>query len=199
MPKYRILSIDGGGLRELIAARILQRLNQTPGISGWLDLADLIAGTSTGGILALGIASEKSLEDICNLYIQKGPEIFDGSIWDDVLLLSVGTGVDLTYIKGENVDWGYAQWARPLISIILKGVMGISDYQAKELLGMHYHRLQVVFEHGEKMPMDAVKKIPRMDEVEGLMTLLQPGNGSSGIGLHSLEKRFIDLSSPCFC
>ena len=54
MAKCRILSLDGGGLRGLITARILQRLNDDPKIKGWLDDVDLFAGTSTGGILALG-------------------------------------------------------------------------------------------------------------------------------------------------
>jgi patatin-like phospholipase/acyl hydrolase len=57
MPTYRILSLDGGGLRGLITARLLQRLDAMPGIAGWLGRADLLVGTSTGGILALGLAA----------------------------------------------------------------------------------------------------------------------------------------------
>ena len=50
MAKYRILSLDGGGLRGLITARLLARLNAHPQIAGWLDTVDLFAGTSTGGM-----------------------------------------------------------------------------------------------------------------------------------------------------
>lgn len=293
MAKYRILSLDGGGLRGLITARMLQRLNDEPEIPGWLEKADLIAGTSTGGILALGLAAGKSAKEIGDLYKNKGSEIFDDSIWDDIrdlgktigaeysnkalkkelrsifgtttleqltrkvaipafdldneakdtrqrswkpkifhnfsgetsdganlaadialytssaptyfpsadgyidggvfannpslvaiaqaisrsntdeeranladiVLLSVGTGISLTYIKGKSLDWGYAQWIKPLINILMDGVAGISDYQARELLGSRYHRLQVVFKTTENIPLDAVNKLDRMDEI----------------------------------
>jgi patatin-like phospholipase/acyl hydrolase len=67
MAKYGVLSLDGGGLRGLITARLLDRLNSNPKISGWLDSVDLCAGTSTGGILALGLAIGKSPNEICDL------------------------------------------------------------------------------------------------------------------------------------
>ncbi|MBV7426588.1 MULTISPECIES: hypothetical protein [unclassified Acidovorax] len=38
MAKYRILSLDGGGLRGLITARLLARLNGHPQIAGWPDV-----------------------------------------------------------------------------------------------------------------------------------------------------------------
>lgn len=293
MAKYRILSLDGGGLRGLITVRLLQQLNQTPVTKGWLDKVDLIAGTSTGGILALGIASGKSLEEMANLYLLEGPKIFDDSFWDnlrdlgksvgadysnkalkktlintfgnqtlgdlpkkvtiptfdldnesqdnkkrtwkpkifhnfagsdsdakfllsdvalytssaptyfpsadgyidggvfannpsmvamvqaisernknaerasvdEIALLSVGTGVSLSYIKGPTLDWGYAQWVKPLINILMDGVAGISDYQAAQLLGDSYHRLQVVFDSKETIELDDVSKLKRMSEI----------------------------------
>lgn len=72
---YKILSLDGGGLRGLITARLLQRLNAEQAIGGWLDRADLIVGTSTGGILALGLAEGKTAQQIADLYKTKGPDI----------------------------------------------------------------------------------------------------------------------------
>jgi patatin-like phospholipase/acyl hydrolase len=293
MAKYRILSLDGGGLRGLITARLLDRLNNTSEISGWLSEVDLYAGTSTGGILALALAVGKSPDEICTLYKDKGKKIFDDSIWDDIrdlgktigadydnknlktelkrifgatklseiskkvaiptfdldneaktpadrtwkpkifhnftgedsdgealaadvalytssaptyfpsadgyidggvyannpsiiaiaqaisksndvperaqlddlVMLSAGTGVSLTYIKGKNLNWGYAQWIKPLISVLMDGVAGISDYQANELLAGRYYRLQIVFDPAETIPMDAVGKLDRMDEI----------------------------------
>jgi len=304
MASYKILSLDGGGLRGLITARMLQRLNDDPAIAGWLNSVDLVAGTSTGGILALGLAAGKSPQEICNLYLNKGPDIFDDSIWDnirdlgktvgaeysnkvlkkelkaifgtktlaqlnkkvaiptfdldneaadtnkrswkpkifhnftgagsdgahpaadialytssaptyfpsadgyidggvfannpslvalvqaisqsnipaerakldDVVLLSVGTGISLTYIKGQTLDWGFAQWVKPLIDILMDGVAGISDYQARELLGSRYRRLQVVFDANESIPMDAVKKLDRMDEIGRTFDLTETKN-----------------------
>ena len=292
MAKYRILCLDGGGLRGLITARLLARLNAHPQVAGWLSTVDLFAGTSTGGILALGLACGKTPEEICTVYKERGGVIFDDSIWDnlrdlgktvgadysskglkaelkavfgdlklrdiprkvaiptfdldneevpakrtwkpkifhnfqgadsdgeqlvahiaqytssaptyfpsadgyidggvyannpsivalaqaisrrnqpaeraaldEVVMLSLGTGVSLTYIKGQTLDWGYAQWAQPLINVLMDGVAGISDYQARQLLDDRYHRLQIVFQPNETIALDAVDNLDRMDEI----------------------------------
>jgi len=290
MAKYRVLSIDGGGIRGIVTTVMMQRLAATPGLEGFLDKVDLIAGTSTGGLLALAIARGKSLEEIRNLYIDDGPEIFDDSWIDDLLdlgklrgadyktapmrrvlkrvlgeattlgqleknvlvttfdldnehqkkrkrtwkpklfhnfqgpgndrselaydvglytaaaptyfpsvdgyidggvyannpamcalaqtqderyldppvdlkdvvLLSLGTGTSLFYIKGKTHDWGYAQWIKPLISLMLDGISGIADYQCQQMLRDRYHRLAPVFPPDVSIPMDEVKKIPYM-------------------------------------
>ena len=80
-------------------------------------------------------------------------------------MLSLGTGVSLTYIKGQALDWGYAQWAQPLINVLMDGVAVISDYQARQLLDDRYHRLQIVFKPNETIALDAVDKLDRMDEI----------------------------------
>ncbi|MCD4748377.1 MAG: hypothetical protein K8R59_03295 [Thermoanaerobaculales bacterium] len=38
-----------------------------------------------------------------------------------VALLSLGTGASPFHIKGKRHDWGYAQWIKPLISLMLDG------------------------------------------------------------------------------
>jgi hypothetical protein len=73
--------------------------------------------------------------------------------------------MSLRYIKRKSVDWGCAQWARPLIDVLMDGVAGIADYQARQLLDDRYHRLQIVFAPDETIPMDAVDKLDRMDEI----------------------------------
>jgi patatin-like phospholipase/acyl hydrolase len=288
MAKYRVIAIDGGGIRGLITTIILQRIVATPGLENFLGTIDLIAGTSTGGLLALAIARPLELTTIRELYIEKGPEIFDDSWLDDlvdlgklrgadydikvlrrelrrllgdatlgdlkkrvlittfdldneapdpgkrtwkpklfhnftgtnndrgssavdvglytsaaptyfpsvdgyidggvyasnpamcalaqtqdrrysptpaldeVLLLSLGTGLNLEYIKGKTHDWGFAQWARPLISLMLDGTAGIADYQCRQILGDRYHRLDPVFPAGKTVPLDDVSKIDFM-------------------------------------
>lgn len=75
---YRILSIDGGGIRGLIPALVLaelERITQTPCAS----LFDLIAGSSTGGILALGLAKGYPATELARLYEREGPAIFGRS------------------------------------------------------------------------------------------------------------------------
>ena len=295
MAKYRVLSIDGGGIRGLITTVMMQRLEAAPGLDGFLDKVDLIAGTSTGGLLALGIARGLPLDEIRDLYLNEGNEIFDDSWIDDLLdlgklrgadyktknmsrvfkevlgenttlgdldkhvlitafdldnedpnnekrswkpklfhnlqgpgsdrqelaykvglytaaaptyfpsvdgyidggvyannpsmcalaqtqddkyftpppdvsdvvLLSLGTGTSLFHIKRKNLDWGYAQWIKPLISLMLDGISGIADYQCKQILRDRYHRLAPVFPSDVSIPMDAVKKMPYMVEFAG--------------------------------
>jgi patatin-like phospholipase/acyl hydrolase len=288
MAKYRVLSIDGGGIRGLVTTGLLQRIVPTPGLENFLDSIDLLAGTSTGGLLALGIAHQLNLAQIGDLYVKKGPKVFDDSWLDDlvdlgrlrgadyninplrqelkklfgdtslgqlkkrvlittfdldnedltkrtwkpklfhnfpgpnndqaalawkvglytsaaptyfpsvdgyidggvyasnpsmcalaqtqdrryspdppledIVLLSLGTGTSLQYVKGRSHDWGYAQWVRPLVSLMLDGTAGIADYQCQQILGERYHRLAPVFPVGVTVAMDHVDKIPYMIE-----------------------------------
>lgn len=78
----RILSIDGGGIRGLIPSCFLNSLEQQ---SGWRihEMFDLVAGTSTGGILALGLTLQGSTgqakytaTDMIGLYKDHGKLIF---------------------------------------------------------------------------------------------------------------------------
>lgn len=285
--RYRILSLDGGGIRGLLTAILLERLEQV--VPGWLERVDLLAGTSTGGILALGLAHGLSPSDLRDLYEKKGPDIFDDSWLDDlrdlgrlvgaeysnraltrelqalfgdtrlaelkkhvlvpafdldnekpdpaqrcwapkffhnfpgpdsdgaqpawtvalytsaapayfpsvdgyidggvvannpamaalaqtrdrrafkrpprldrVALLSIGTGRSLMRIGGKNLNWGYAQWARPILDIIAEGLTGVADYQCRKMLDARYHRLAPVFPPGARFPLDAVKRIPAL-------------------------------------
>jgi len=290
MAKYRVVSIDGGGIRGLVTAIVLQRIVATPGLEDLLDSVDLVAGTSTGGLLALAIARKLDLVAIRDLYVERGPAIFDDSWLDDlvdlgklrgadygtqplrselkklfgkttlgqlgkrvlisafdldnesadpakrtwkpklfhnfpgpssdraalavdvglytsaaptyfpsvdgyvdggvyannpamcalaqtqdtrysptpalsdVLLLSLGTGTSLQYVTGKTLDWGYAQWVKPLINLMLDGTAGIADYQCRQILGERYHRLAPVFPAGTTVPLDAVDKVPYLVE-----------------------------------
>jgi patatin-like phospholipase/acyl hydrolase len=295
MTKYRVLSIDGGGIRGLITTILLQRIAAAPGLENFLNSIDLVTGTSTGGLLALAMAKELDLSEVRDVYVKKGSKIFDDS-WlddlvdlgklrgadystkglrrelkrlfgntrlgelskrvlitafdldnedakrrewkpklfhnfagskndraalirdvglytsaaptyfpsvdgyidggvyagnpamcglaqtqdprydptpplDDVLLLSLGTGRSLQYIKGKSHDWGYAQWAKPLISLMLDGTAGIADFQCKQMLQERYHRLAPVFPVGVTVPMDDVDKIPYMVEFAEMLPI----------------------------
>lgn len=76
-----LLSLDGGGIRGLIPALWLvevERRLRRSGKGSVRDHFDLIAGTSTGSILACGIASGLSPQQIADLYVQRHQEIFPG-------------------------------------------------------------------------------------------------------------------------
>ena len=94
MAKCRILSIDGGGIRGLLAARILERLDILE--PKWLPLTAMMAGTSTGGIIALALASGMTPHDIGDFYRKFGATIFDDSLLDDILDLGKLIGADYT-------------------------------------------------------------------------------------------------------
>ncbi len=287
---YRVLSLDGGGIRGVVTATLLERLaDEVPDL---VAKCDILAGTSTGGIIALGLAKGLSTQETKRIYIENGHRIFDDSIWDDIVdmgrlrgaeygnrklrnllkkwlgektrlsnlrkrvvvpafdldnehpdrdrrnwkpkvfhnfpgkdsdgglhawrvalytsaaptyfpsvdgfvdggvfannpsmialaqtqderthpqaprlssvrLLSLGTGTSPTYIHGKRHDWGYAQWARPIISLMTDGTMGIADYQCRALLGDRYHRLAPTFPGGVSHPLDDVDGVPEMIE-----------------------------------
>lgn len=300
MTKYRIISIDGGGIRGLISTILLQRILKEPGLENILQDTDLLAGTSTGGLLALGIAKGLSLERIRSVYEIEGPKIFDDS-WldnirdlgklrgadysiqplrkeltnllgetnlgqlrkkvlitafdldngegearnwkpklfhnfagpgndraelavnvglytsaaptffpsvdgyidggvyannpamcalaqsldkrysptpaiDEIVIFSLGTGKTLEYISGNTVDWGYAQWVKPLLDLMFDGVAGIADFQCRQLLHERYHRLSPVLPKKPKIPMDGVKRIPEMIDIANKVDLTETLN-----------------------
>ena len=64
----------------------------------------------------------------------------------EIRLLSLGAGLEPKYITGRHVDWGWGQWARPLVSLMVSGVMGVADFQCEQILGPRYHRLDALFD-----------------------------------------------------
>jgi len=73
--RFQILSLDGGGLRGMYTAAVLARLEEDLGIR-IVDHFDLIAGTSTGGIIALGLGLGMTPREILEFYAAHGPRIF---------------------------------------------------------------------------------------------------------------------------
>lgn len=72
---FRILSIEGGGILGAFAAGALAELELSTGCR-IVDHFDLIAGTSTGGIIAIGLAMGIPADDIRDFYLQHGRSIF---------------------------------------------------------------------------------------------------------------------------
>lgn len=289
MASFRILSCDGGGIRGVLTAALLDRpLNEYPALlHDRPNTITILAGTSTGGILALGLAAGLTPKQIRDLYVVNGKLIFDSSWTRDVVevggqsgskydnvnlkqilqdtfggqklkdlksrvliasfrldnqapdpskrtwspkffhnfpgsdsdgespvvdvamatsaaptyfpsydgyvdggviannpslaavaqaldgrnqsgeraalaeikLLSVGTGASLQYIEGQSLDWGDAQWIKPILNVMMDGSVGVADFQCAQLLGDRYCRLEPIFPAGKSFPMDDVGKI----------------------------------------
>lgn len=90
MATVTVLAIDGGGIRGMIPAAFLNRLEHQTGHCA-SDLFDYIAGTSTGGILALGLGLKRpgtsrpySAEDLMSLYTAEGGHIFSRSFFHTI-------------------------------------------------------------------------------------------------------------------
>lgn len=106
-PQYRVLSIDGGGIRGLIPALVLAEIEKRTG-KRIAEMFDMIAGTSTGGILALGLAlpdedgkPKYTAQDLANLYEENGHIIFSRSTWKKIS--SVSGVVDEKYSQ-EGIE-----------------------------------------------------------------------------------------------
>lgn len=75
-PTRRILCIDGGGILGTFPAAFLAGLEQHLQGHPIGSYFDLIAGTSTGGIIAIGLAMGLPASELLDLYERRGPEIF---------------------------------------------------------------------------------------------------------------------------
>jgi hypothetical protein len=78
--RFRILSIDGGGIRGIIPAKVLadleQQLQQIEPDKKLHEYFDLVCGTSTGAILAIGIALGIPAKDLVKFYKENANAIF---------------------------------------------------------------------------------------------------------------------------
>lgn len=72
---FRILALDGGGLKGAFTASVLATWEKQTGLR-IVDHFDLIAGTSTGGILALGLGLGLSGQQMLDFYRTRGTVIF---------------------------------------------------------------------------------------------------------------------------
>ena len=74
--KLKILSVDGGGIRGLTAAIIVQQLEKDFGKPAY-EIFDLMVGSSTGGIIAIGLSLGVPAEKLVKLYKSEGATIFN--------------------------------------------------------------------------------------------------------------------------
>lgn len=88
MPELiKILAIDGGGMRGILPAMMVAELERRSGLPA-AQMFDLIAGSSTGGLLAMGLVTPDeqgnpryTAEDIAWFYEREGPRVFSRGRW----------------------------------------------------------------------------------------------------------------------
>lgn len=127
---FRVLCLDGGGIRGVMPARILQKVEQQLG-SPLKNHFDLIAGTSTGSILAAGLALEKSPEELLNLYMDNGLRIFpyQGLFSPQRLPLILKYGISAPKFSDEGLETVLReQFGDKIFSEIRTAPEGGTDY-----------------------------------------------------------------------
>jgi patatin-like phospholipase/acyl hydrolase len=78
MSTYRVVACDGGGIRGVFTARLIENLEADAG--GFVSGIDLFAGTSIGSANALALAARTKPADIVRFYQEHGPKIFSKRI-----------------------------------------------------------------------------------------------------------------------
>jgi len=103
MARYRILSLDGGGMRGIFSATILARIEEMLGepLHKHFDMA---AGTSTGGILACGVGAEIPGDELIALYEKHGETIFPPDRWKSRLIRILSQGPSMPKYDGKGLE-----------------------------------------------------------------------------------------------
>jgi predicted acylesterase/phospholipase RssA len=98
----KVLAIDGGGIRGLIPALVAAEIEQRTG-QPIANLFDLVAGTSTGAIIACALTRPQPMpaDRVAAIYEEEGPKIFDASLLKRIT--SVGGVIDERYDDRELV------------------------------------------------------------------------------------------------
>lgn len=87
---FKILCIDGGGIKGLYSAKVLSVFEETYNVF-CSDCFDLICGTSTGGIIALAVSLKIPMREVVSFYHEYGPSIFSQKkkLWPANIILSL--------------------------------------------------------------------------------------------------------------
>jgi predicted acylesterase/phospholipase RssA len=110
---FRLLAIDGGGIRGILPAMVLADLERRTN-RPIIDLFDMIVGTSTGGLIALALACpgeagrpRHTARDVIRLYEMEGKRVFARSVWHKIR--AMGNLADEKYPSAglEEVLEGY--------------------------------------------------------------------------------------------
>jgi uncharacterized protein len=114
----KLLSIDGGGVRGILSLKILEKIEQLliresdrPDYR-LADYFDYVAGTSTGGIIATGIALGMSISEILDFYRNNGAAMFDKASIIRRLQYrykSEPLALELQHVFGPNTTLGAAE------------------------------------------------------------------------------------------
>ena len=101
---FRILSIDGGGIRGAFAAAFLAEIERRLG-RPIAEHFDLIAGTSTGGIIATALALGMPAAGVETFYQERGPDIFSRACGKAPLWARLAAYAGRRFVPGLDAHW----------------------------------------------------------------------------------------------
>jgi len=111
--QHKLLSIDGGGIRGVLALEILDRLeSQLAAAQGveksefrLSDYFDYVSGTSTGAVIAACVSRGMSVAEMMDFYVKSGPIMFDSRWWKKLQsLVTTFTKYDAKKLEGTLQD-----------------------------------------------------------------------------------------------
>lgn len=116
---FKILCIDGGGIKGIYSAELLAKFEEVFGcvVS---DCFDMLCGTSTGGIIALAASLKIPMSSVVKFYREKGPSIFN----ERVKCMPGGR----IYLGAKQVAFGGKYSAKNCV-LLLKVSLGIEQLQ----------------------------------------------------------------------
>ena len=157
MSRFRILCLDGGGVRGAYSAaalKVIEQRLQKENKGNIIDYFDLITGTSTGGIIAIGLGMGLLASDLLEFYCEKADEIFPSSGWPSAWLATFKQVFRTKYnssmlkqtLASRLEDKPFGASTRPLV---------INSYNASRggphLFKTHHHK-----DHDKHFRIDAV-------------------------------------------
>ena len=123
---FKILTLDGGGTRGIYTAQLLALVEQEFDIR-IKDSFDLIAGTSTGAIIAGAIVSEIPMDEIVGLFESEAPDIFRKRWYRNLLFSSKYSEDVLAQVIAKHIP------AKPLSEILTPLIITSSEITTSEL------------------------------------------------------------------
>jgi patatin-like phospholipase/acyl hydrolase len=195
----KILSIDGGGIRGIIPALVLRKMERWTGkpVSAMFDL---IAGTSTGGILALGLSKsgaggrpQFAAEDLAVLYEQHGQRIFGRPIWRR--FLPIGNLLDEKYQAGGIEQVLEEYFGDERLKNALKPVL-ITSYEIERRVPFFFRSHKALTDPAYDFPMRLVARA-----TSAAPTYFEPLRIETGgaTGYYALVDGGVFANNPALC
>jgi patatin-like phospholipase/acyl hydrolase len=188
----RILSIDGGGIRGIVPAVLLARLEELAG-KPVARMFDLVAGTSTGGILALALAvpgengePRYRAADLVRLYEDNGQRIFSAPFWR---IPGAGPRYHAAGIGGVLERYFGGARLKDAVTDVL-----VTSYEIERRFPFFFRSAAAREKPGYDFPMSAVAR-----STSAAPTYFEPSRIDNGADYYALIDGGVYANNPAMC